>query len=95
MRRNHRLRLFAGGEIGTEPQPDDASPRLGDGEFQRRAGMPMPDLDCINAVPVRALAPREQEIDRRRVRAPIAACKITKCLAEMAALGMRLQAGGE
>jgi hypothetical protein len=43
--------------------------RGGDLEFERRAGMPMPDFDCIDAMPMRTLATREQKIDRRGDRA--------------------------
>src|ERR1700738_1358560 len=50
----------------------------------------MPDLHRINAMPVRSLAPREQEIDRGADGAPVRIeGRIAKRLAVMAALGMR------
>jgi hypothetical protein len=92
MRRNHRLRRFAGGKIGAEAQPDYGTARLGDGEFERRAGIPMPDLGGVDAMPMRALAAREQEIDRSREGAgAVAFSLVAEGLAEMSALGIRLQ----
>ena len=71
---------------------------VGDLQHQRRAGVKMPDLGGVDAVPVRAFAARQQEIDRGRrgppaPRIPGYARKggIAKRLAEMAALGMRTQ----
>jgi len=51
----------------------------------------MPDLDGIDAVPVRALLARQQEIDRCRSRASVGVgTRIVKGFAIMAAFGMRL-----
>ena len=70
MRRHDRLRRFAGSEVGAEP--DAALPAvIGDLQRQRAAGVIMPDLHRIDAMPVRALAARQQEIDRGRSRAPV------------------------
>src|SRR3546814_18558334 len=55
--------------------------------------MPVPDLDRIDAVPVRALARLQQEIDRRRARpAGGVGLRITEGLGEIPTFGMRLQA---
>ena len=70
LRRHDRLRHFAGGEIGTEPDAALAAV-IGDLQRQRVAGVVMPDLHRIDAMPVRALAARQQEIDRGRARAPV------------------------
>src|SRR5690349_4376157 len=53
----------------------------------------MPNLHGIDAMPVRTLAARQQEIDRGRSRAPISVhAFVAKRLAIMAAFRMRLQA---
>ena len=70
MRRHDRLRHFAGGEIGSEPEAALAAV-IGDLQGQRAAGVIVPDLDGIDAMPVRALAARQQEIDRGRTRAAV------------------------
>src|SRR5258708_19191008 len=86
-----RLRLFAGAEMGTEPDRTPAAV-IGDVQGQRAAGVIMPNLDCIDAVPVRALAVRQQEIDRRRCGASAGAeAGVAKRLAIVAAFGMRSQ----
>ena len=85
------MRPFAGGEIGAERQRDALRP-VRDLEPQRRAGVIVPDFDRIDAVPMRALAARQQEVDCRRRRAVIAdGVGIAKCLAEVPAFGMRPQ----
>ena len=61
--RHDRLRQFAGGEIGAEPDAALAAV-IGDLQGQRAAGVIVPDLDRVDAMPVRALAARQQEIDR-------------------------------
>ena len=60
-------------------------------ERQRRAGVKMPDLHRVDAMPMRALAAREQEIDRGRGRAAVDHAGIAEGLAEMPAFGMRLE----
>src|SRR6185437_7876107 len=85
------LRQLARGEIGAER---DAAPSavVGDLQGQRVAGIIMPDLDRIDAVPVRALAARQQEIDRGGKGAAIGiAVRVAKRLAVVAAFGMRLE----
>ena len=63
-----------------------------DRQRQRRAGMPMPDLDRIDAMPMRSLAARQQEIDRGRGRASLGVhIGIAERLAIMPAFRMRLQ----
>ncbi len=62
---------------------------------KRRAGIPMPDFDRVDAMPMRALAARQQKVDRGRRRAPIVRSvgwrRIAKRLAEMPAFRMRLE----
>ena len=61
-------------------------------EFKRRAGVPMPDFDRIDAVPVRTLAARQQKIDRSGCRTvTIDLPDIAKRFAEMPAFRMRFQ----
>jgi hypothetical protein len=60
-------------------------------ERQRAAGMEVPDLDGIDPMPVRALAAREQEIDRGRKRASVDRAGMAEGFAKMAALRMRLE----
>src|SRR6202023_898354 len=89
--RHDGLRRLARGEIGAEPECARAI-AVGDLQLEHAAGMIVPDLDRIDAMPVRTLTPRQQEIDRGgdgsfvRVKAGIA-----KRLAKMSALGMRLE----
>ena len=59
------------------------------GQAQRRAGMEVPRLRRIDAMPVRALAARQQEIDRGRGSAAVDRRRIAERLAEMPALRMR------
>ncbi len=58
-------------------------------ERERRAGIPMPDFDRVDAVPVRALAAGEQKIDRGRGGAAGDLPRVAKRLAEMPAFRMR------
>ena len=69
MGRHDRLRHFASSEIGTEPDAARAV-AIGDLQGQRAAGVIMPDLHGIDAVPMRAFAARQQKIDRGGARAP-------------------------
>ncbi len=62
-----------------------------DFELERRAGVIVPDLDGVDAVPVRALAARQQEIDRGRGGAAVDHAGIAEGLAVVAAFGMRLE----
>src|SRR5512147_2143465 len=65
---------------------------MGNRQGERAAGVVVPDLGGIDAMPVRALAARQQEVDRGRRRAAIAAIsRIAKRLAKMATLRMRLE----
>src|SRR5258706_6555910 len=61
--RDNGLRHFARSEIGTK---SDAAPAaiVGNLQAQRVACVIMPDFHRIDAMPVRALAPRQQEMDR-------------------------------
>jgi hypothetical protein len=88
--RHDRLRPVASGEIGAEPKALALSVlhRL---KQQRCAAVPMPGLDRIDAVPVRALATREQKINSSRSRATLDEPRVAKAFSVMPALGMRLQ----
>ena len=72
------LRTFAGGKVVAERDALALPGRRSDLERQRRTGVPVPDFDRIDAMPVRALAARQQKIDRRRggaaAQLPSAAC---------------------
>ena len=66
-RRHDGLRLLAGGEVAAEPDSLDRRRDLAAiSSSERRAGVEVPDLGGIDAVPMRALAARQQEIDRGR-----------------------------
>src|SRR5271168_1691412 len=92
VRRYRRLRLFAGGQIAAEPDHAPAV-AIGDLQTQRSARVIMPDLDRIDAVPVRAFATRQQEIDRRGERASVGiTSQVAKRLAIMSAFRVRLEA---
>ena len=68
--RHDPLRDFSRREVRAErDRAFDAIAR--DRKRQCRPGMPMPDFDGIHAMPMRSLAAREQEIDRRRGRASL------------------------
>jgi hypothetical protein len=79
------LRLLADAEVGAETEVTHGVAVVAHRQFQRRAGIVMPDLVGIHPVPVRAFAGLQQEIDRRAFRR-------AKGLDEMAAFRMRLQA---
>src|SRR5262245_53783855 len=65
MRRNDCLRHFTGTEIGT--QRHAARPIVVDDlQRQRRTRVIMPALHRVDAMPMRAIAARQQEIDRGR-----------------------------
>jgi len=93
VRRHDRLRALAGGKIASQRHALDPTPGIVRNlELKRRAGMIVPGLGRIDPVPVRALAARQQKIDRGRCRAPaFDGPRVTKRLAEMPALGMRLE----
>src|SRR4029079_8061819 len=92
VRRHDRLRLFAACEIRTELYAALAIV-ASDLQRQRCARIIVPDLHGIDAMPVRALAARQQEIDRVRSRAAVGVrVWIAKRLAIMPALRMWLEA---
>lgn len=85
------LRTFARCEIATQRHAFDTT-RLRDFQRERRARIPMPNLDRVNAMPVRALAACKQEVDCGGCgAAALNVLHIAKGLAEMPALGMRFQ----
>ena len=63
--RHDGLRLLADAEVGAETQVTHAVAIVAQRQFQRRAGIVMPDLVGIDLVPVRAFAGLQQEVDRR------------------------------
>src|SRR5262245_36105082 len=85
--RNNRLWSFAGREIGPERDALDR-PSLRDLKRKRGAGVVVPDLGRVDPMPVRALAARQQEIDRSRSCARAFGC-VAEGLAEMSAFRMR------
>src|SRR6266404_1400891 len=91
LRRRNRLRYFAGGEVGTKPD-GAAAAVIGNLQDQRAFSVIMPDLLRVDAMPVRALAARQQEIDRGRQRASVRVeAGVAKRLAIVPAFRMRLQ----
>src|SRR5262245_30427443 len=63
--RYHALGQLADREVAAQPQVMDAPAVLAQRQLERRAGIVVPDLVGIDhAVPVRALAGPQQEIDR-------------------------------
>src|SRR5207302_1457562 len=90
MRRDDHLRLFAGCEIRAELH-DASAFVVGNSQRQRATSVIMPGLHGVDAMPVRAFAARQQEIDCGRSRASIGVhAQVAKRLAIMAAFGMRL-----
>ena len=89
--RHDRLRLLAGRDVGAEPKTP-LPVIVGDLQGQRAAGVIVPDLHRIDAMPVRAFAARQQKIDRGRARAAVGVrAGIAKRLAIMPAFRMRLE----
>ena len=64
MRRHDRLRPLAALEIGPEPHRVRRAAVIGDPQAQRAAGVIVPDLHRVDAMPMRAVAARQQKIDR-------------------------------
>src|SRR5208283_4467599 len=83
------LRAFAGGEIGAEADALDRRAGVERNlELERGAGIMVPGLGGVDAMPMGALAARQQEIDGGRGGAPGAVRLVAKGLAKMAAFGM-------
>ena len=61
------MRALTRAEVGTECECALWFAVFGDAQRQWIAGMPEPDFRCIDAMPVRALAGAQQEVDRGRV----------------------------
>src|SRR4029078_11051355 len=91
VRRHDRLGLLAGRKV--RPELETPLPVIvSDLQRQRASRVIVPDLDGVDAVPVRTLAARQQEMDRGRPRPAICVCAgIAKRLLIMRALRMRLQ----
>src|SRR6202158_4157746 len=89
-RRHRDLRNLAAGEIGAKAD-DFFLGAVDHRQLQRRAGVIVPDLDRVDAVPVRALAARQQEQDRGRSGAAVDRAGIAEGLAVVPAFRMRLE----
>ena len=91
LRRHDGLWALAGRKIVA--QRDELTlPVCSDSKFERRAGVKVPDFDNVDTVPVRALAARQQKINRsRRGTSAVDLARIAKHFAEMPALRMRFQ----
>jgi hypothetical protein len=86
------LRPFAGGKIAAEHHALDRLRCIRNFELERRAGVPVPDFERVDAMPVRVLAAGKQEVDDGRRRAlSFHFSHIAEGLAKMPALGMRLK----
>ncbi len=91
-RRHDGLGPFAGGDVGTELDRVRRAILIGDLQIERAAGVIVPDLDGIDAMPVRAVAPRQQVVDRSRTRPSCGiGTGVAKRLAIIPAFGMRPQ----
>ena len=77
-------------DVGAEPD-DLFFGAVDDFELERRAGVIVPDLDRVDAVPVRALAARQQELDRGGGGAAVDVARVAKGLAIVPAFGVRLE----
>jgi hypothetical protein len=93
MSRHDRLRPFAGEEIGAQRHTFDRTLRIQrNRELERRAGVIMPAFGRIDLVPMRALAAREQKIDRSRCRArAVHRAGVAEGLAIMSTLRVRFE----
>src|SRR5579871_699431 len=89
-RGHNRLRPLARGEIGSEPHGVLAATLVGDLQAQCTAGVIVPNLGGIDAMPVRAIAARQEEVDRGGQRSTLSiAARVAKRFAIVAAFGMR------
>src|SRR6266566_3611942 len=85
------LQNFTRGEIGAEPDAALAA-IVGNLQAERLACVIMPDLHRIDAMPVRTLAPRQQEMDCGGQRTSVGVdASVAKRLAIMPAFRVRLQ----
>jgi hypothetical protein len=66
------LRTLAVGEGGAEQQGLGGAALRRQAERERRAGIPVPELGGVDAVPVADLAGREQVVDGGAGAAPVA-----------------------
>ena len=90
MRRHGRVRMVAFMPIRAEPV---FVPRLAMLHFEqeRRAAMPVPKLRRIDAVPARHLSRLQQKENGGGMRAAMLPALVAERLAELPALGMRLE----
>ena len=77
-------------DIGAEPEHFFLG-AVNQRQFQRRAGVVVPDLHRVDAVPMRSFAVRQQIQDRGRGRAAVDLPRIAEGFAVMAAFRMRLE----
>src|SRR5581483_3633644 len=89
-RRDRELRHLVGVNVGAQ-RHDLLLGAVDHFELERAAGVIVPDLDGVDAVPVRALAAGQQEQDGGRSGAAVMAARVAEGLAVMPAFGMRLE----
>src|SRR6516165_11319802 len=88
--RHDRLWPLARGKIGPELHRVLAATLMCDLEIERAAGIVVPDLGGIDSMPVRAVAARQEVVDRGGTRAAArVAVRVAKRLAIVTAFGMR------
>jgi hypothetical protein len=85
------LRALPVRQVRPEPYRLNRRTLQSDAKRQRRTSIEMPDLDRIDAMPVRSLACLQEKVDRGRVRSAIRAWFVSKHLAKVPALRMRLK----
>ena len=93
VRRNDDLRALAGRQIRAEYTTTRVLSFDAGRKLERRARIEVPDLGCIDAVPVGALVGLEQIVDRGASPARVAAV-MPPCFGVVAAFGMRGEAEG-
>jgi len=77
--------------VRPKPHRFDRFATFGNPKLERVARIKVPDLSRVDAVPVRALAALQQEVDGGRARPAVRPVGVAKRLAKMSTLGMRLQ----
>jgi len=92
MSRHDNLRPLAADKSAAERYAFGAFRLAGYFQRQRRARVPMPDFDRVNAMPVRAFSGCEQKINCGRCRAiTVDLSRVAKNFAKMTAFRMRLE----
>ena len=86
---NGGLRALAVREVGSEADRLDWRALRRDAKFEWSARIKMPDLHCVDAVPVRSFARLQQKVDGGRAGTAVGAGLIAKRFAKVSALRMR------